>query len=227
MRFVRRKSGRHRIGVTDLAFHITCPFLYISRKIFFKVTPAMIRGREEHEKRYRKHAEGALQLSLRQAVELSYTEKVIGREVWVSNGIVGGFIDYIEIDEGRIRVIEYKTTERAASWLPSHIQSLLYGVLVRDYSSEVSVEVRTFDDKLFFRKKIERKDEKVLTDGIAEFDVNMREGVFPKRKGAHCHLCPLRDECYKNFEVSAVRAARVHTSPGAARPPSEMNDITQ
>jgi len=152
MLFVGRKPTRHRISVTDLAFHITCPFLYINKKIFPKLTTAMLVGKEEHEKRYREHAEKAVPLSLRQAVKLSYEEKMVGREVWVSNGIVGGFVDFIEITNGHIRVVEYKTTERGASWLPSHIQAILYGTLVKDIGESVVVEVRTFDEELYFKK---------------------------------------------------------------------------
>ncbi len=196
MRFVGRRRGSSVTSVTDLAKFLTCPYLFLREKVVGKrKTAAMKRGLELHRERYLLHREGAVEMDIEEAVEASWRGKVIGVEVWVDDGEVGGFVDRVEVEEGRARVVEYKSTPRSASWKASKLQALIYGAILQRYVDYVVVEVRTFEEEVFFRRQIDGAVLEAYEKGKEAFRRSIDAGVFPPLPGPHCRHCPLRKSC--------------------------------
>ena len=196
MRFVTRKRKSGYIYVTDLAKFLTCPYYFLREKVGGrKYTEAMKKGAELHRKRYIDHRIGAIEIALEEAVKLSWEEKVVGVEIWVDDGEVGGYIDRIEIEEGKAKIIEYKSTQRSALWRASKLQAVLYGALVYPHVEEVVVEVRTFDENIFFRKKIDNKVLESVEEGKELFKKSLLLGSVPRFPGVHCRYCPFKTVC--------------------------------
>lgn len=193
---VVKGDGRAEYSVREVSLFATCPHLYLREKLRRKhVTPAMKRGLERHVRAYREHVREAVKVSLKEAVELSKGVRVVGREVWLSDGIVGGYADYIEVYDGSARVVEYKTTEKAARWRPSWYQALFYGVLLKSFVEEVVAEVRDFEERLHFRRRVRERDEMFLESTVEEMKRSEVEGRFEGKRGAHCRQCPFRVSC--------------------------------
>ena len=199
MRFLAPRGRRGFVSVRDLAGFMHCPRFFLLQKLFSRRTEAMRRGAEIHRRAYEVHREGAINISLEEAVVLSSEERMVGREIWLSDGRVHGIVDYVEIEDGIIRTVEYKSTERSAKSPLSRYQALIYGVLALNYSDRVLTEVRTFEGEVYHRIKVEERHRRRVEKVLEGFRRSVAEGVFPGRKES-CRLCPLRNVCGRTLQ---------------------------
>ncbi len=191
--FISPYRPRGKVSVSRLADYYVCPLYqkYVE-EYGLPERPEIREGRRLHRRAYDIHKKRARVMTLEEAVERSYEERMVGREIGVSNGVLYGYVDMIIIDRGVMRVVEYK---RGSSFSSSRsvFQALAYAYITGAHY----YEVRSFrGERVVFPYSPEKgKDVEEVLQGY------LNGNVYPK-PGEWCNVCPFREMCsvYKALE---------------------------
>ncbi|NPA86639.1 MAG: Dna2/Cas4 domain-containing protein [Candidatus Diapherotrites archaeon] len=194
--FIWKRRREVLFSVRELSQFAVCPLLFLREKVMpRKRSKEMERGAILHNEAYQRHRERAVEMSVEEAVERSHEERMVGREIWLDNGVLGGYADLVIIENRKATVIELKSSERSARWPGAAVQALGYAVLLSPLVKEVKAAVATFDGRLFWERKVREGERDFVEGALRRMWKSVLEGLFKPSPGPHCLSCPYRKTC--------------------------------
>ncbi len=168
-----------RVSATDVAHAVICPASSIYRRLV-RTNINTYRGLKEHKRFLRN--KNSLNELLKGVVD-------VADEVFLKRWGISGYADRIVRESNRYTVIEYKTFRKSLISPFTSMQVIVYGVLLRKYVKNVRVEVRDFNENVYFVYNIEEQIEEEVKSAIKDVD---RTVHIP---GPHCTFCVGRNMC--------------------------------